>query len=166
MRSIARRRAAAGCALVLGGVVPPTANAAAIIELNGRGVQIYTCSGVGHAFAWTLKAPEATLSDMLGRPSGRHFAGPSWQANDGSVVSGVVVASGSLDADTIPWLLLRAKSHAGQGVFASVGYILRSHTVGGAAPSAGCDALHSGAESRIGYSADYVFFPGPQASPP
>ncbi len=63
-------------------------------------------------------------------------------------------------AGAIPWLVLRAKSHAGDGLFAKVAYIVRSATEGGSAPTAGCDAAHVGAEARVGYRATYTFFPG------
>ena len=53
---------------------------------------------------------------------------------------------------------LRAKSHSGNGAFASVGYITRMRTEGGIAPANGCDASHTGAESHVPYSASYVFF--------
>ena len=36
--------------------------------------------------AWTLKAPDAQLIDKKGKPFGKHFAGPSWQASDGSSI--------------------------------------------------------------------------------
>jgi hypothetical protein len=53
---------------------------------------------------------------------------------------------------------LRAKSNEGAGAFASVKYIQRLDTVGGIAPSAGCDAAHAGAEARVDYSANYDFY--------
>src|ERR687883_164325 len=52
------------------------------------GVQIYACKGS----AWTLVAPRATLYGPNGRRIGTHFAGPTWQAKDGSRVVGRVVA--------------------------------------------------------------------------
>ena len=58
------------------------------IEAFGKGVQIYACKPAAAAYAWTLKAPEASLSDAKGNVIGKHFAGPSWQANDGSTVVG------------------------------------------------------------------------------
>ena len=33
-------------------------------------------------------APDASLLDAKGQVIGKHFAGPSWQANDGSIVVG------------------------------------------------------------------------------
>ena len=141
------------------GSTPARAGNAAI-ELRARGVQIYVCEQAAGAFAWRLKGPEATLTDAAGSEVGRHFAGPSWQAKDGSTVSGeAVVTSQSPAEGSIPWLVLRAKSHTGSGVFSSVDYIVRMHTEGGAAPMAGCDQAHTGIESRVGYEAVYVLFP-------
>ena len=151
----------------LAGIVPlvassiPLAHAGSALELQGKGVQIYTCTADGSAFAWRLKAPDAMLSDLQGRPAGHHFAGPTWQAADGSTVAGEVLTSGSGDAAAIPWLILRAKSHTGDGVFSGVGYIVRSRTAGGAAPGTGCDKDHAGTETKMDYTASYTFFPGP-----
>ena len=144
----------------------PARAAAPAIELLGRGVQIYDCAASGAGFAWQLKAPDAMLLDGQGRPVGHHFAGPSWQATDGSLVTGDVVASSSGAAGAVPWLVLRAKSHAGEGIFATVRYIVRSQTVGGAAPGAGCDAGHAGAETRVDYHATYTLFPDGGANAP
>ncbi len=131
------------------------------ILLHGQGVQIYTCDPAAGAFAWHLKAPDAVLTDAAGHVAGHHFAGPSWRANDGSVVVGAKLAeSPSPTPGAIPWLVLRAKSHEGAGSFAKIGYIVRSQTEGGAVPAAGCDAAHSGTETRIKYNATYIFFPG------
>jgi hypothetical protein len=131
------------------------------IEAFGKGVQIYACKPAAAAYAWTLKAPEATLSDAKGNVIAKHFAGPSWQANDGSTVVGEALnASPSPDAGAIPWIVLHAKSHAGSGTMATVAYVVRTRTEGGVAPAAGCDANHVNAEVRVPYSAVYLFFPG------
>lgn len=131
------------------------------IVLAAKGVQIYGCARVGETHAWRLTAPEATLTDTAGHLAGRHFAGPSWQAEDGSVVVGEpLVASPAPGDGAIPWIVLRAKDHKGDGRFATVAYVVRSATMGGLAPAAGCDAAHAGAETRVDYSATYTFFPG------
>jgi len=59
---------------------------ATAIELHAQGVQIYVCEQASDAPAWRLKGPEAILRDATGSEAGRHFFGPSWQANDGSTV--------------------------------------------------------------------------------
>jgi hypothetical protein len=61
--------------------------------------------------------------------------------------------------DAIPWLLLAAASHTGDGIFSRVTSIQRIHTEGGLPPSANtCDASANGKESRSAYSADYYFY--------
>jgi pimeloyl-ACP methyl ester carboxylesterase len=129
------------------------------IELRGTGVQVYRCEASSSGFGWRLDAPEATLLDAAGAEFGRHFTGPTWQARDGSTVVGEVVASNPApQPGSIPWLLLRAKSHSGSGAFASVGYIARIQTEGGLAPANGCDATDTGTQRRVPYGASYVFF--------
>jgi hypothetical protein len=156
--------ATAACVLASGLGAPhpsaQTAHAAGeAMKLRGTGAQIYTCEASPAGFRWRLKAPEATLLDDEGADFGRHFTGPSWQARDGSTVAGEVMVSNTApQPGSIPWLLLRAKSHSGSGAFASVAYIARIHTEGGLAPANGCDATHAGAERRVPYSAFYVFF--------
>lgn len=131
------------------------------IEAFGKGVQIYTCQSAGDSYAWKLKAPDAQLLDAKGNVIGKHFAGPTWQANDGSTVVGEALnASPAPDAGNIPWLVLHAKSHEGNGVMATVQYVVRSRTEGGVAPAAGCDVGHAGGEVRVPYNAVYVFFRG------
>ena len=44
------------------------------------GVQIYSCNGV----VWSFVAPRANLVDDQGKLIISHFAGPTWQAKDGS----------------------------------------------------------------------------------
>ena len=131
------------------------------IEAFGKGVQIYVCRASAGTYAWTLKAPDATLRDAKGDIMGKHFAGPSWQANDGSQVVGAPInISPSPNPDAIPWLVLRAISHIGAGEMAGVRYIVRTRTEGGVAPASGCDASHVNAEVRVPYGAIYLFFRG------
>jgi len=145
-------------------IAPGFANAAGAtpaLQAFGKGVQIYTCTATGNDYAWHLKAPEATLSDAHGKVIGKHFAGPSWRANDGSTVVGEPLnASPSPNQGAIPWLVLHAKSHDGSGDMASVAYIVRTQTEGGVAPATGCDAGHANAELRVPYTAVYLFFHG------
>jgi hypothetical protein len=139
--------------------VAQPARAGEAIELHGVGAQVYTCEASSGGFAWRFKAPDARLIDGSGKEFGHHFAGPTWQAQDGSTVVGEVLASNSApQSGAIPWLLLRAKSHSGDGVFASVEFIARIQTTGGVAPASGCDSDHAGKEARVPYDAVYVFF--------
>jgi hypothetical protein len=55
--------------------------------------------------------------------------------------------------------LLKATTHADAcGLFDDVSYIQRLATVGGNAPSTGCDADHLGTIVQVPYSAEYVFY--------
>ena len=136
----------------------PPANERSFLKVHAKGDQVYSCKADGGQFAWTLKAPDAQLFDKNGKPFGKHFAGPSWQANDGSRVTGKAMANApSPDADSIPWLLVTIIDRSGKGVLARATSVQRINTKGGKAPASGCDAAHSDQEYRAPYSADYVF---------
>ena len=140
----------------------PPASAVLLFELGARGVQIYTCAPKPEdpaAFVWTFKAPQAELFNARGEVVGSHFAGPTWQGQDGSSVVGAVVARADAPSKkAISWLLLEAKSHAGGGAFSTITHIQRLDTKGGVAPSNGCDATHAGEEVRVPYEATYAFY--------
>jgi hypothetical protein len=131
-----------------------------ILFAHGVGSQIYTCqAGADGKFAWTLKAPEAELKDRKDKVIGQHSAGPSWKLKDGSEVTGKAAAKiDALDPGSIPWLLVKAVSHSGNGLLSSVADIQRLHTHGGQPPSEGCDDAHKGTETKISYTADYYFY--------
>ena len=151
--------AVAGAARAADPLVAPPQGAPMLVEVAADGVQIYACEAKGQGFEWVFKAPEANLFDAHGLQVGSHFAGPTWKANDGSVVVGEVAGRADAPAaGAIPWLLLRAKSRDGSGVLSTVAFIRRADTRGGAAPAAGCDAAHSGAQARVRYYAAYQFF--------
>lgn len=132
-------------------------------ELRATGVQIYTCAARkddAAKFEWTLVAPEAELFDAAGKKFGKHYAGPTWEAADGSKVVGELKArDDGPDANAIPWLLLGAKSTAGNGALSKTTSIQRLRTVGGKAPSTGCaQAADAGKEVRVPYQATYYFY--------
>jgi len=130
-----------------------------LLQVHAKGDQVYTCKADGTQLAWALKAPDAQLFDNDGKLFGKHFAGPSWEANDGSRVTGKAVANApSPDADSIPWLLVNIINHEGNGVLSRATTIQRLNTKGGKAPASGCDAAHVNQELRIPYSADYLFY--------
>ena len=130
-----------------------------ILQAHGVGDQIYTCKAVDEKYAWTLKAPDAQLLASDGHLRGHHFAGPTWQAEDGSRVTGKPAASvPSPDPQSVPWLRLDATGHEGTGVMTQVVSIQRLNTKGGKAPTNGCDSSRAGAETRVHYEADYYFY--------
>jgi hypothetical protein len=122
------------------------------LDVHAAGVQIYSCNGT----AWTLVAPRANLYDR-GRLFGTHFAGPAWQAKDGSTVVGARVAGVNVDPTAIDWLLLSATPTA-PGRLGKTTFIQRINTSGGRAPASGCDPSTVGATVEVPYTADYVFW--------
>jgi hypothetical protein len=115
-----------------------------------KGVQIYECRDA----KWVFVAPEADLFDRSGRKIGRHYAGPTWEAADGSKVVGAVKERADA-AGAIPWLILSTKSAGPDGAFSKVTSIQRLSTSGGVAPSGAC--AEPGATVRVPYTADYYF---------
>jgi hypothetical protein len=139
--------------------------------VHAKGSQIYTCqAGADGKFAWTLKGPDAELTDRKDKVIGHHSADPTsklptWKMKDGSEVTGKAVAHiDSLDSDSIPWLLVNVESHGGKsGMLTNITSIQRVHTHGGK-PSAddACDESHKDAETKSEYRADYYFFAPPK----
>lgn len=137
----------------------PPANEQLLLQVHAKGDQVYTCKEGVTEFSWVLKAPDARLFDKDGKPFGKHFAGPSWEANDRSRVTGKAVANApSPEADSVPWLLVNVVGHEGSGVLSRATSIQRINTKGGKAPGSSCDAAHAGQELRVPYSADYLFY--------
>lgn len=132
------------------------------LETQATGVQIYECKASKDdpmRFDWVFKAPEGELFNSAGKRIGRHYAGPTWEANDRSKVIGEVRAlDNGPDPDAIPWLLLSAKSTSGNGVFSQTQSIQRMHTAGGKAPAEGCNQAQLGKETRVPYKATYYFY--------
>ena len=131
-----------------------------ILTVKGDGFQIYTCTQTPQGEKWVLKAPDAKLLDASGNVVGSHFAGPSWKLSDGGEVQGELIASQpSSDPDSIPSLLLRAKPGTAAGSLASVAFIRRTDTHGGAAGTAGCRSdADAGKTERVAYTATYIFY--------
>ena len=121
-----------------------------------KGVQVYVCSVKGSANEWGFKAPQAELIDAQGRPFAKHYAGPAWEAPDGSKIVGKVLANEPAPkAGAIPWLLLSTES-SGSGVLAGTRFVQRVNTSGGVGPIGMCPTV--GAEQRVDYTADYIFY--------
>jgi Protein of unknown function (DUF3455) len=124
---------------------------------QGVGVQIYTCNGS----AWSSAVPRADLFDDNGKLIIKHFAGPSWQAADGSKAVGTVVDKVTPDLTAIPWVLLSAKTTPGADGdrLVDTTFIQRLHTVGGLQPpAADCNAATAGTVVESPYTAEYVFW--------
>src|SRR5690349_14976301 len=133
----------------------PSAGESLVTVVAARGVQIYECRARKDdpaALEWAFIAPEAELFDAQGRPIGRHYAGPHWEAGDGSKIVGTVKARADApQAGAIPWLLLTTRSVGGAGAFSGVTSVQRIATTGGVAPSEPCTAAMAGRQARVAY---------------
>jgi hypothetical protein len=126
-----------------------------VLSVHAEGAQVYECKvGPDGKPNWAFREPIATLL-LDGKTVGRHYAGPSWEHNDGSAVIGKAVGSvpGATPND-IPWLKLEVISRRGSGILSGVTTVQRINTKGGKLEGA-CDK--AGTFSSAPYSADYVF---------
>jgi hypothetical protein len=141
--------------------VAPPAGSKLFLRVHAEGTQKYACqlSAAGTP-AWTFTGPEAKLYDDRCVLIGSHFGGPTWQIEkDGSAVVGKKAGEAPSPAPgAIPWLLLVANSSTGNGALTPVTYVNRIDTVGGLAPSDGCDAGSIGKEIAVPYTSTYLFY--------
>ena len=141
-------------------VLRPPAGEAVFLEALATGVQIYECAPKSDAgYQWVFKAPEAALADRSGRSLGKHYAGPTWESDDGSTVVGEVkTRDPGPDRSAIPWLLLSARSKSGSGTFSVATSVQRVSTVGGIAPAEPCTAANVKQVARVPYTASYYLY--------
>jgi hypothetical protein len=138
---------------------PPTfgmMGEAPVLTAHGEGVQLYECkANAGGVAAWTFREPVATLI-ADGKTVGRHFAGPTWELDDGGAVKAKLVSSlpGAAAGD-IPLLNLSVTDNRGVGALKGVAVVLRLKTHGGVLKG-GCDTV--GALKAVTYSAEYSFW--------
>ena len=126
-----------------------------VATMHAEGAQIYDCKAdASGKLIWQFREPIATLL-MDGKTVGRHYAGPSWELQDGSAVSGKVAARhpGATPGD-IPLLMLSAHSQRGSGLLGGVATIQRINTKGGLADG---PCTIAGALLSVPYTADYTF---------
>jgi Protein of unknown function (DUF3455) len=142
--------------VVPGDVAVPDGNKVFLVG-HAVGVQIYSCNGT----AWALVAPRADLYGDNGKVIATHFAGPTWQAKDGSRVVGTVLKRVTVDASAIPWLKLSpstAPGADGDRLLATT-FVQRISSTGGLAPPGSlCNATTAGTTAEIPYTADYYFW--------
>lgn len=132
------------------------------METTGVGEITYECRDKPNAVGqteWTFVGPKAVLNDRSGQQVGTYFGPPAtWQAKDGSKVTGTQLAVAPAAKGDIPYQLVKANPAEGNGAMQGVSYIQRLATRGGVAPSVDCTAQSKGAQQRVKYQADYVFW--------
>ena len=108
---------------------------------------------------WAFVGPKATLTDRAGKKVGIYYGPPAtWEANDGSKVSGTQLAVAPSGAGNIPYQLVKANPAMGSGAMMGVSYIQRVALKGGAAPATGCAAETRGEKVVVPYQGDYIFW--------
>ena len=141
-------------------VRPPT-GVAVVREVQGGGVQVYTCrAGTNGTYQWILNGPKAILINEDGSDFGTHSAGPTWTAADGSSITadGAHPVEKVDRPDSVPALLLNVATSRGSGALSGVRLVRRSQTEGGLPPSTGCDSAHQNETVASHYSAVYTFY--------
>jgi len=108
---------------------------------------------------WAFVGPKATLADRAGKPAGTYYGPPAtWEAKDGSKVSGTQVAVAPSGPGNIPYQLVKANPVMGSGAMQGVSYIQRVALNGGAAPATGCTPETKGQRTVVPYQGDYIFW--------
>lgn len=125
-----------------------------VLTLRGAGAQLYECkAGADGTLAWTFREPVASLM-RDGATVGRHYRGPTFEHQDGSVVVIKAVASAPSPHGAIPWLKAEVVDKRGTGALSDVVLVQRIDTRGGTLQGA-CET--AGAIQGAAYTADYVF---------
>jgi hypothetical protein len=131
------------------------------MSTTGVGEITYECrekKDMAGAHEWVFVAPVATLYSRDRKPVGKYYAGPTWEAADGSKVTGKQVAAAPTAPGSIPLQLVKADPAMGAGAMQGVAYIQRLNTKGGVAPAMACNAASRGQRQQVAYEADYVFY--------
>jgi hypothetical protein len=131
-----------------------------LVTFHAEGAQLYECKpdpSKPGALTWQFREPIAALM-RDGKSVGQHYAGPTWDYNDGSSVKGKVSSSTpGATANDIPWLKLAIVDHRNNGILSNATVVRRINTKGGVAQGS-CE--RAGDFLSVPYSADYVFLRG------
>ena len=132
-----------------------------MMATTGVGEITYECrekKDMAGQHEWAFVGPVATLYGGDKKTVGKYYAGPTWEAADGSKVTGKQVAMAPSSPGNIPLQLVKAEPAMGAGAMTGVSYIQRLNTKGGVAPATACDAAGKGKRQVVAYEADYVFY--------
>jgi hypothetical protein len=132
------------------------------METTGVGEITYECKAKANStteMEWTFVGPKAVLNDRAGTQVGTYFGPPAtWEAKDGSKVTGTQLAVAPSSPGNLPYQLVKANPAEGKGAMTGVSYIQRVALKGGVAPSSQCSAANKGAKEVVKYQADYIFW--------
>ncbi|MGF0241171.1 DUF3455 domain-containing protein [Rhodococcus sp. IEGM1300] len=132
------------------------------METTGVGEITYECRDKANAAGmteWVFVGPKAVLNDRSGKQVGTYFGPPAtWQAKDGSKVTGTQLAVAPSTPGNLPYQLVKANPAEGKGAMSGVSYIQRVALKGGVAPSTECTTANKGKQEVVKYQADYIFW--------
>lgn len=132
------------------------------MQTTGVGEITYECKAKANSATeteWVFVGPKAVLNDRSGKQVGTYFGPPAtWEAKDGSKVTGTQLAVAPSSAGNLPYQLVKANPAEGKGAMTGVTYIQRVALKGGVAPSSGCTPANKGAKEVVKYQADYIFW--------
>ena len=139
----------------------PAGNKVAL-ETVGVGEITYECRDKANAAGmteWVFVGPNAVLNDRSGKQIGKYYGPPAtWEAMDGSKITGAQLAVAPAGAGNIPYQLVKANPAMGTGAMTGVTHIQRVALKGGVAPSTSCSPTNKGAKETVKYQADYIFW--------
>ena len=129
----------------------------------GIGDITYQCADKANApgqTEWVFVGPDAKLMDQGGMQVGKYYGPPAtWEAMDGSKLTGTQVAVAPSGPTSLPYQLVKANPAVGSGSMSGVTYIQRVALQGGVAPAAmPCTAASKGQKQVVKYQADYIFW--------
>ena len=132
------------------------------LETVGTGEITYECRDKANAIGqteWTFVGPKAVLNDRNGQQVGTYFGPPAtWQAKDGSKITGTQLAVAPSGTGDLPYQLVKANPAEGKGAMNGVSYIQRVAVKGGVAPMTECSSANKGKREIVKYQADYIFW--------
>ena len=135
---------------------------AVAMETVGVGEITYECkakAAMAGEFEWVFVGPKAVLNDRSGKMVGSYFGPPAtWQAADGSKITGTQLAVAPSSPGNIPLQLVKANAAMGSGAMTGISHIQRVSTKGGVAPTIPCAATSMGQKQVVAYQADYIFY--------
>jgi hypothetical protein len=139
----------------------PAGNKVAM-ETTGVGEITYECRDKANAagqMEWAFVGPKAALNDRGGKQVGTYYGPPAtWEAADGSKLTGTQVAVAPSGAGNLPYQLVKANPATGSGAMSGISFIQRVALKGGVAPAMECNAAMKGKREIVKYQADYIFW--------
>lgn len=132
------------------------------METHATGELTYECKDKANMpgqVEWTFAGPKAELVDRSGKSVGKYYGPPAtWEAADGSKVTGTQVAVAPSGPGNIPFQLVKANPAVNAGAMMGTTYIQRVALQGGAAPATGCSMETKGQRTVVPYQGDYIFY--------